>query len=211
MLCVKQINKEKHTVKVHFLSCGIFQLELEQVLQQIRDENLFDCEFMITYLKAGLHSNFDNLKNTILRSLEAIEDNRIILLYGSKCHLEFDEFLKDYSLIRFPQPNCIKLILGESMEKIEQDSNTFYLTPGWLLKWREIFDSGWGLDKFSIRQSFGYCDRVLFKNTNVCEITDEQILEFFEYTGVYIEIENVELKIFKNNIITAIKQAIKCE
>lgn len=209
MVYIKQSNKEKHAGKVHLLACAIFQLELEQVLEQIRDEKLFDCELIVTYLQAGLHNSFEHLKYTILKAIDAIVEDRIILLYGSRCHPEFDELLKRYSLIRFPHSNCIELISGKKTEEINQVSKTFYLTPGWLLKWREIFDHGWGLDEVAIRQSFGYFDRILLADTNTCEIIDEQILDFFEYTRVPIEIENIGLETFKSNILAAIKQALE--
>lgn len=195
-------------MKVCFLACEIYQPELEEILAQIRTERLFDCELAVTYLPVKLHVNFNHLKDAILKALDVMVADRIILLYGSKCHPEFHEFLKDYHLVRFEQSNCIELILGERMKAIDQDSKTFYLTPGWLIRWREIFDSGWGLDEVAIRQSFGYYDRTLLIDTGVCDITDEQILDFFEYTRVPIEVEQGGLTVFKSNIMAAIQQAI---
>lgn len=195
-------------MKLCFLTCGIFQLELEQVLAEIKKEKLFDCELVPTYLPANLHVNLLRLKDVILTGLDQVVADRTVLLYGSKCHNELHEFLKDYQLIRFQQSNCIELVLGERMQEIDKVSNTFYLTPGWLNNWKEIFDSGWGLDQVTIRQNFGYYDRILLLDTGVGEITDEMILEFFDYTQVPIGIEQVGLEVFKNNILAAIQQAL---
>lgn len=51
------------------------------------------------------------------------------------------------NVVRFVQSNCIELMMGERMKETDRDSRTFYLTPGWLDSWRELFDSGWGLDE----------------------------------------------------------------
>ena len=151
----------------------------------------------------------NNLKDGIIKALASIATDRIILLYGSKCHPEFYDFLSGYyNLIRFDQSNCIELMIGVRIEEINQSAKTFYLTPGWLDRWREIFDSGWGLDKVSLRQSFGIYDRTLLVDTGVGDITDEKILDFFEYTQVPIEVEQGGLAVFKRNIIAAIQQAI---
>ena len=196
-------------MKVCFLACGIYQQELEQVLTQIRKESLFDCELEVTYLQANLHCNLGNLKDGILQALDAIAADRIILLYGSKCHPDFYDFLSGYpNLVRFEQSNCIELMMGERMKELDRESKTFYLTPGWLDRWREMFDSGCGLDEVMLRQSFALFDRTLLVDTGVGEITDEKILDFFEYTEVPIEVEAGGLEVLKSNIITAIQQAI---
>lgn len=131
-----------------FLGVRDYQLELEQVLVQIRKEKLFDCELEVTYLPVNLHVNLDNLKDGIIKELDAIAADRIIILYGSKCHPEFYDFLSGYhNLVRFDQSNCIELMMGERMKEIDRDTKTIYLTPGWLDSWRELFDSGWGLDE----------------------------------------------------------------
>lgn len=193
-------------MKVSFLACNVLRPELECILEQIRSEGLFDCEIAVTYLQAGLHIDLDLLKNDILHALDLMIADRTILLYGSKCHPEFHEFLKDRDLITFPQSNCIELLLGARMQEIDRTSKTFYLTPGWIaficecfLKWDEV----------SIRQGFGYYDRMLLLDTGVCEITDEQILDIFDHYCVPIEVEKVGLSVFKGNIVAAITQVIE--
>lgn len=195
-------------MKICLLACGIYQPELEQVLVQIKQEKLFSCELELTYLPAKLHVDLKKLKAAVLQALDAVVADRIILLYGSKCHPEFDEFLQNYPVIRFEPANCVELILGEHIQQKVQDSRTFCLTSGWMLKWREIFDPGWGVDEVAMRQSFACYDRILFTDTGVSEITDEQLLDFFEYTRIPIEVEQGGLAAFKAVIVTAIRQAI---
>ncbi|WP_232364232.1 DUF1638 domain-containing protein [Desulforapulum autotrophicum] len=195
-----------NSIKVRFISCGIFQPELEQVLGQIQADHLFNCVFEVRYLKAGLHSDLDALKKEMVNSLNLDGDERTIFLYGSKCHPELDAILDRYPVVRFNQDNCIPLLTGENT--YGKNAKTFFLTTGWILKWKEIFDSITGLDESAVRQSFGLCDRVIFKNTNIQDISEEALLELFEYTGCPIEIEDIGLDLFKKNIIGALEQVL---
>ncbi|WP_371373156.1 DUF1638 domain-containing protein [Sporomusa aerivorans] len=195
-------------MKICFLGCGIYQPELEQVLAKIKEEKLFECELTVNYLPINLHIDLKKLKTAVLEALAATEADRIILLYGSKCHPEFDMFLQDYPVTRFEQSNCIELIMGDAIQGGGMDSKTFYLTSGWILKWRELFDPGWGVDEVAMRQSFACYDRIVFADSGICEISDEQQLEFFEYARVPIEVQPGGLDYFKDNIVAAIRQAI---
>lgn len=192
--------------RVHFISCGIFQPELEDVLSQIQTEDLFNCTFKVTYLQAGLHSDLDKLKEAIISELDQKAEEKTIFLYGSKCHPDLDVILSNYPVTRFSEDNCIPLITGENTDG--ENSKTFFLTIGWIKKWKEIFDSITGLDESAVRQSFGYCDRVIFKNTNICEISDESLLELFEYTGCPIEMEDIGVGLFKKKIIDAVGEVL---
>jgi|GEM_PF-6148032 len=44
--------------------------------------------------------------------------------------------------------------------------------------------------------------------TGVSAITDEQILDFFEYTQVPIEIEPVDLNFFRDRVLKALQKAL---
>lgn len=190
-------------MKVAFLACEVLRQELERVLEQINSEGLFDCEIAVTYMPAILHMNFDYLKDDILRALDQMIADRIILLYGSKCHPEFHEFLKDRDLITFPQSNCFELILGARMQEIDRTSKTYYLTPSFMTFVSEM-----------VLMNLGYYDRMLLLDTGVCEIADEQILDFFDHSThalVPIEVEKVDLSVFKGNIVAAITQAMDAQ
>jgi len=45
-------------------------------------------------------------------------------------------------------------------------------------------------------------------DTQLLPYSDEDLLEFFEYTQVPIEIENVDLAVFKENVAKAIEKAL---
>ena len=83
-------------MSIFILSCGVFEPELNKVLKEIKEENIFNEYINVKYLPFGLHSNLDKLKSEIVTNLDKIKDNKIILLYGNKCHYKFHDFLKDY-------------------------------------------------------------------------------------------------------------------
>ena len=110
------------------MACGIFQLELEQVLRQIREER-HDCIIDVTYVPPALHVDYDKLKDGITGALDHVAEQKKILLYGSMCHPEIGEFTEKYHVVRLSPGNCVELILGKDRQKeIEKFVKVFYLT-----------------------------------------------------------------------------------
>jgi len=196
-------------MEVRIVSCGIFQLELERVLEEIKAEWASADDFKVTYLTPALHVNLNKLKDGITESLNIVTEEKIVLFYGSMCHPEISEFTKKYHVIRLQPRNCIELVLGKERQKeLEGSDRVFYLTPGWLQNWQNIFRQGLGWDEIDARQNFGFYDKILLLDTGVCEFKDEDILEFYEYTQVPIEIESVELVVFKGHVAEILKKVI---
>ena len=168
-----------------------------------------DLKLNIIYTAPALHIEFDKLKDTILNSLnQAGSGMKQVLLFGSMCHPDIDVFTEPYQVVRLEPRNCIELILGkEALQEKEKSARIFYLTPGWLEHWREIFRQAQGWDEIDARQNFGFYDKILLLDTGVAELSEEVILEFYEYTQVPIEIEAVDLTIFKSRIAEALKKA----
>jgi hypothetical protein len=102
------------------------------------------------------------------------------------------------------------LILGlERQREIDSQAKVFYLTPGWLLHWRDIFQQGQGWDEIDARQNMGYYDKALLLDTGTAEYSDEDLLEFFEYTQVPAEIMNIDLSVFKAHVVEALRKALE--
>ena len=199
-------------MEVRIVACGIFQPELEQVLRQIREERPNDSLINVTYVPPALHVDYDKLKDGITDALDQVSEQKKILLFGSMCHPEIGEFTEKYHVVRLSPGNCIELILGKERQKeIEKTAKVFYLTPGWLLNWKDIFRQGQGWDEIDARINMGFYDKILLLDTGVSEFSDEDLLEFFEYTQVPIEIEKVDLAVFKENVVKAIEQALDVE
>lgn len=196
-------------MKICFLSCGIYQPELDMVLAQIQQEGLFDSELTVTYLPAKLHVDFNLLKEGILKALETIVADRIILLYGSKCHPEFQGFLPDLQLIRFEQANCIEFMLGERMVELDQMAKTIYLTPGWALFWQDFFNREPNATQQSLQESFRFFDQLVFVDTGAGEVSAHMIRKISQYTGLASKTEKIGLETFKQSMVTAIRQAMQ--
>ncbi|KUO74461.1 MAG: hypothetical protein APF81_14625 [Desulfosporosinus sp. BRH_c37] len=197
-------------MEIRIVACGIFQLELERVLEEIRTEWASDAEFKVVYTEPALHVDYDKLKDGITETLNNnATEEKVVLFFGSMCHPEMSEFTEKYHVIRLQPRNCIELILGkERQEELEKSVKIFYITQGWLQNWREIFSQGQGWDEIDARQNFGFYDKILLLDTGVSEFNDEDILDFFEYTQVPIEIESIDLAVFKKSVVEAIEKAL---
>ncbi|WP_455539078.1 DUF1638 domain-containing protein [Terrisporobacter sp.] len=193
-------------MKIFILSCGVFEPELNIILKEIKDEKIFNQDIEVKYLPFGLHTNLDKLKYEITNNLDNIQSDKVILLYGSKCHYMFYEFLKNYpNLITFEDSNCIDLIIGNKKNNDEKD---IYITPGWILKFDELNKFMKAVDMYDIRQQYGRYDNVIIGDTKSCKLTDEMIFDLFEKIQVPIEIQNIDINNFKNKIINSINKAI---
>ncbi|MEG0180257.1 MAG: DUF1638 domain-containing protein [Terrisporobacter sp.] len=196
-------------MNIFILSCGVFEPELNKILKEIKDNNTFDININVRYLPFGLHTNLDKLKSVITNSLDEINCNKVILLYGSKCHYLFHEFLNKYdNLITFKDSNCMELIINNENKKITDNDKNLYITPGWVLKFDELNRFSNAVDIYDIRHQYGQYENIIIGNTKVCELTDNMIFDLFEKIQVPIEIEDTDINIFKNKIINAINQAI---
>ena len=88
-------------MKIGILACSVFEPELEKVLSDIKNKKLFEDNIEVTYLHFGLHTNLDKLEKDVTDSLDklTLKYDKVIVLYGSKCHYRFFEFLKKYDNI----------------------------------------------------------------------------------------------------------------
>ncbi|WP_407314456.1 DUF1638 domain-containing protein [Desulfosporosinus sp. SB140] len=192
---------------MRIVACGIFQLELERILQEIRSEWASATKINVIYTAPALHVNYADLRANIVKSLDAAAEEKMVLLFGSMCHPEISEFKENYPVITLHAKNCIELILGtKMMDDLGNFSNIFYMTPGWLQNWKRIFKQAQGWDEIDARQNFGLYEKILLLDTGVSELNEEDILEFFEYTQVPIEIVEVELSTFKENVTETLKK-----
>lgn len=192
-------------MKIFILSCGVFEPELNKILEEINNEKIFTEDIQVKYLPFGLHTNLNKLKHEIVSNLNSIKADKIILLYGSKCHYEFYKFLKDFpNLISFEESNCIELISNNK----ERGDKDLYITPGWVLKFDELNKYINAVDIYDIRQQYGHYENVIIGDTKVCKFTDEMIFDLFEKIQVPIDIQDININNFKNKIINAIKKAV---
>ncbi|HWR44834.1 DUF1638 domain-containing protein [Sporomusa sp.] len=168
------------------LCCEILRTEIEQLLKEKTVE--------IQYLEAGLHADLKKLEHAIKTGLENMGNNNDVLLgFGTMCHPEMELLAANYGKNTLQAKNCIEMLLGDKLKELDAQSRTFYITSGWLENWRKIFIEQLKWDSIDARQNFGFYDRILLLDTGLIPLEDEQILEFFEYTQVPIEIIPIEL------------------
>lgn len=199
-------------MKINILACSVFELELEKVLKNIKDKNLFEDDIQVTYLHFGLHTDLDKLEECVTEALDklTVEYDKVIVLYGSKCHYRFFEFLKKYNNIVTIEPaNCLEAIIGDKVVKSYVEGKDIYLTAGWVEKFDELNKFSNAVDNYDVINQFGMYENAIIGNTGIIEITDDMIFELYEKIQIPIEVEDVDISIFENLIVNCIKEAIK--
>lgn len=168
-----------------FLCCAILKDEIEHVL---KDENV-----ELRFLDAALHVDLKKLLSSVTNAIQAYDDKEnLTLVFGTGCHPEMQDFVTQNGCRVVQAKNCIEMLLGDKMAEMDKECWTFYMTPGWLNNWRQIFEDGLKWDKIDARQNFGLYKRIVLLDTGLVPLEDEKILEFFDYTEVPIEIVSID-------------------
>ena len=182
------------------IACGIFKDELEKVSDDL------GFPFRARYLGPGLHVDFDELKCALEEEMKRASSDGsqgIIVAYG-QCHPKIDEILKPYHAALLDCQNCVDaLITRKAMEDKAREGLFFYLSPGWLDAWRDIFNRlGW--DPEIARLQMGSFKGSIYIDTlKDAQVREEELLEFFDFTNLPFTIMPVELNHFKSLIIKA--------
>ncbi len=184
------------------IACGIFKDEIEKVSGDL------GFPFRARYLSPGLHVNFDELKDALNEELNRASSDGsrgIIVAYG-QCHPRIDELLKPYHAALVDCQNCVDaFITRKAMEDKAREGLFFYLSPGWLDAWREIFRQlGW--DPETARLHMGsFKGSVYIDTLKDAREREEELLEFFDFTNLPFTIMPVELDHFKSLIVRAME------
>jgi hypothetical protein len=193
----------KRTIPV--LSCGIYQLELESVLPEIKAE--LGAELRVRYLPPALDVNETRLAEAIARGLadnapgEAGDKKPSLLLYGRMCHTDMAGITRGTGAVYPGAANCVEAFLSpEKKREIDATGNVYYLTMSGLKLWREIYQQGHGWDAVDARINFGSFDRIVVLDCGLFEITDEELFDFFEFTQVPVEVMPITLDYFKGMV-----------
>lgn len=182
------------------IACGIFQKEIEA----LRGELGFPFE--VHYLASGLHVDFDDIKAALTAELEACKNGGyegIIVAYGL-CHPRIDDLLKPYHAALISCQNCIDaFITRKAVEKKANEGLFFYLSPGWLDAWHDIFARlNW--DPPEARLQMGSFRGSIYLDTiKDAPEREMELLEFFDFTNLPFEVMPVDLSHFKSLIINA--------
>jgi len=180
------------------IACGVFEKEIEA----LKDELGFPFE--AHYLEPGLHVDFDELKDALKKELDSCNGcDGIIVAYG-QCHPKIDDILKPFNAKIIDCQNCVDaFITRRGMEDKAKQGLYFYLSPGWLDAWREIFRRlNWG--QIEARMQMGSFKGVVYLDTmNDASQKELELLEFFDFTNLPFEVMPVDLNHFKSIIAKA--------
>lgn len=182
-----------------FVGCSILEKEIRQSMQELEmKNNLF-------FIDAALHVNLDRLEASLRTKIDEAKQNaKPLILVGNKCHPGINEIAAQYNCPTVARANCIELLLGDKMKELDREAKIFYITSGWLERWRDIFVIGLGWDPIDARQNFGYYDKILLLDLGT-PIDEEALLEFFEYTQVPIEPYPISLDNLKSELTKLLK------
>jgi hypothetical protein len=189
-------------VTLSILSCGIFQPELEKLLPEIIQELNFDVN--VSFVPPALHVDYKKLADGITDGLEPITEQgagngqKILLLYGSMCHPDIGEITRDSGAIYLKAGNCIEAMLSpERKSETDKSGKVFYMTAGWLKYWKDIFQGGMGWDTYDARMNMGFYDQITVLDSGIIDIADEDLMEFYEFTQIPVDVEPIDLDHFK--------------
>ncbi|NYT01614.1 MAG: DUF1638 domain-containing protein [Methanosarcinales archaeon] len=179
------------------ISCGVFRDEVERVVSDL------DFSVQCRYLDPGLHVDFDELSSELKRELERCRDRKIIVAYGA-CHPRMEELLSPYRAALLDCQNCVDaLITRREVERRAEKGLYFYLSPGWLDCWRDMFRRlNWTQEE--ARMELGSFKGSVYLDTlGDARSREDALMEFFDYTLLTCEIMPVNLDHFKSLIIKA--------
>ncbi len=159
------------------IACGIFKDEIEKIADQL------DFPFKVRYLEAGLHVDFDSLAEALRAELEECKDcDGIIVAYG-ECHPKMAEILAPYRAALLRCQNCIDaFITRKKVEEIANRGLYFYLSPGWVKSWRDMFERmNWSREEARF-QLAPFKGSIFLDTLGNAEDYEDGLVEFLDFT-----------------------------
>jgi len=188
------------------ISCSTMRLETER----LKKEGFFN-PIKILYTAPGLHENPQELKNQLERQLNNARkySEKIIVIYGSRCYIDTKDPSRDIDTLiqeknsnatRIKAKSCIDMLTSiDERAKISEGKKVYWLSPGWLGYWKQIFKD-WDAGKAN--ETFPQHDKaVILDSVGIYEkySTDspEKLLEFADWMKLNIESHKVSLNRLK--------------
>jgi hypothetical protein len=191
---------------------------LHPELTHLIETGFFNPRRML-FTPPGLHALPEQLEKHLLLRLgqarEACPDHKIIVVYGKKCHVSTDEPLKrvdtileeaDRGIVRVQGDYGYDMLAGyEERQAISggRQDKILWFTPGWLRSWKAIFQKYFGWDAADANANFpGFYDKIIvldslgFADEYMAQ-HPEEILELFDWTGLEVEFQPIDLGRFK--------------
>jgi hypothetical protein len=180
------------------IACGVFRSELERIAPSL------GFPFEARYLGAGLHVDFDDLANALKTELERCKDYEGIIVAYGECHPKINEIIKPYKAALINCQNCVDAFITKKCVWDKANEGLyFYLSPGWVESWREIFNRmRWGQEE--TRLQMGSFKGVVFIDTlKNAESYEQDLIEFLDFSLLPYEIFPANLDHFRSLILDA--------
>jgi hypothetical protein len=203
------------------ISCGMLHPELTHLM-----ETGFLNPRRILFTPPGLHALPDKLEEHLLRRLtqarESCPDEKIIVVYGKRCHVSTEEPLKRVDSILEQAGRGIVRVQGDygydmlaGFEERQQISEgrqdkILWFTPGWLKSWKTVYQKYLGWDAADANANFpGFYDRIIVLDglglaDEYMAQHPEEILELFDWTGLVVEFHPISLDRFRSVLTDAL-------
>jgi hypothetical protein len=198
------------------VSCGTMSPELTYL-----SETGFLDAAKILYTVPGLHQNFPDLENQLIKQINNAKSisTKIIVVYGSEyCYMNLkdpyrtlDSILEEQGeyIYRIRAKQCLEMLVSEK-EREEYGKEFYWLTPGWV-KFRQHVYKGW--DKAIANENFPahtggalLIDGIGFYEKMINE-TPEDFLDFSDWMGIPILPYPVTLEHFKSLLLEPLSRS----
>ena len=168
--------------------CGILRDEVEAALR------IAGLDAPVSYLAPAPCIDPDALERQLVKTLERSLDSadEAVVLIGL-CHRDIDEIIARFPARRLPVNDCFDALLGPKRRDLDKEANTFYTIPAWLRQWKRALVKRLGWDGVDARQNFGLYERILLLDAGTTTFSDEEVLEFFDFTAIPIEVMPIGL------------------
>lgn len=157
-------------------------------------------------LPAALHTDMNRLERELdhlLSTLRMEGCGDLHVLYGKACSPSLYQVVKKHGAVSIAVGNCLDAFLGPLKKEVEAEG-AFLLTPGWIRAWPAIMKSmGW--DEVDSRINLGRYDKAVVFDAGTRPLTEEEILWFFDVSGLYVEIRPLDLRFFQNLLIRSFR------
>lgn len=202
------------------VSCGTLSPELNY----LKSIGFLDVD-RILYTMPGLHEDPRKLREHLLRQLHHSKrySKKAIVIYGSRCYIDPIDPARDIDRIiatqtndavRINAKNCIDMLASaEDREEIAKEKKIYWLSPGWLKYWRQIFkewDIGLANETFPKNDKAIVLDALDFFD-EYTKKSPEKLLEISDWMKIPVEPQRISLDRFKKLLVDCVIQSSQKE
>ena len=189
------------------VSCGTLRPELKY----LKDSGFLNAD-KIFYTTPGLHENVRELEKQLIKQLTNAKkySQKIIVVYGSRCYIDtvnplrtIDKIIQEQGVdvLRIKAKNCIDMLADiEQRKNISGGEKIYWLSPGWLKFWKQIFknwDIGLANETFPQNDKAIILDSIDIFN-EYSEQHPEKLLEISDWMKIPIESYKISLDRLKD-------------